>query len=79
METLGYSGGVKGVLRIEEKGGERVLKVYQWYTWPGADLGLHKRHYTEMSIYRAFWCALHGTMPPPLPEMQSTEMPGLPR
>ena len=43
METLGYSGGVEGVLRIEEKGGERVLKVPQWYTWPGADLGLPKR------------------------------------
>ena len=43
METLGYSGGVEGVLRIEEKGGERVLKVHPWYTWPGADLGLPKR------------------------------------
>ena len=49
METLGYSGGVEGVLRIEEKGGERVLKVHQWYTWPGADLGLPKRalHWDE--------------------------------
>ena len=43
METLGCSGGVEGVLRIEGKEGERVLKVHQWYTWLGADLGLHQR------------------------------------
>ena len=65
METLGCSGGVEGVLRIEGKGGERVLKEHQWYTWPGADLGLHQRalhwdeHTEHSGVLYMEWSYLH--------------------
>lgn len=41
METLGYLGGVEGVLRLEERGRERCWRGVNRVPGQGVDLGLH--------------------------------------